>query len=63
MNRYNLYYGGYMNGSVFFHFAQYEWGGVRGLQPHVRALNHVKLPPAPFRRDINCKIPMDAAKT
>ena len=26
----------------------YEWGGVRGLHPHVRTENHGKLPPSPF---------------
>ena len=25
----------------------YEWGGVRGLQPHIRTQNHGKLPPPP----------------
>ena len=27
----------------------YEWGGVRGLQPHIRTQNHGKLPPPPPR--------------
>ena len=27
----------------------YEWGWVRGLQPHIRTQNHGKLPPPPPR--------------
>ena len=35
----------YMNGSCFSLSRVYEWGGVRGLQPHIRSQNHSKLPP------------------
>ena len=34
--RYNFHYGKYMNGSAFSLHLVYEWGGVQGLQPHVR---------------------------
>ena len=37
----------YMNGSCFSLSLVYEWGGVRGLQPHIRTQNHGKLPPPP----------------
>ena len=37
----------YMNGSCFSLILVYEWGGVRGLQPHIRTQNHGKLPPPP----------------
>ena len=36
-----------MNGSCFSLGLVYEWGGVRGLQPHIRTQNHGKLPPPP----------------
>ena len=32
----------YMNGSCFSLSLVYEWGGVRGLQPHIRTQNHGK---------------------
>ena len=35
----------YMNGSCFSLSLVYEWGGVRGLQQHIRTQNHGKLPP------------------
>ena len=42
----------YMNGSCFSLSLVYEWGRVRGLQPHIRTQYHGKLPPV---RDINVK--------
>ena len=45
MNGVNFGYGKYMNGSCFSLGLVYEWGGVRGLQQHVRNQNHGKLPP------------------
>ena len=45
MNGVNFRYGKYMNGSSFSLGLVYEWGGVRGLQPHIRTQNHGKLPP------------------
>ena len=45
MNGVNFRYGKYMNGSCFSLGLVYEWGGVRGLQPHIRTQNHGKLPP------------------
>ena len=47
MNGVNFRYGKYMNGSCFSLGLVYEWGGVRGLQPHIRTQNHGKLPPPP----------------
>ena len=47
MNGVNFRYGKYMNGSCFSLSLVYEWGGVRGLQPHIRTQNHGKLPPPP----------------
>ena len=35
----------YKNGSCFVLSLVYEWGGVRGLQPHIRTQTHGKLPP------------------
>ena len=43
----NYRYGKYMNGSCFSLGLVYEWGGVRGLQRHIRTQNHGKLPPPP----------------
>ena len=44
----------YMNGSCFSLSLVYEWGGVRGLQPHIRTQNHGKLTPPPcVRHDKN----------
>ena len=45
MNGVDFRYGKYMNGSCFSLGLVYEWGGVRGLQPHIRTQNHGKLPP------------------
>ena len=45
MNGVNFRYGKYMNGSCFSLGLVYEWGGVWGLQPHIRTQNHGKLPP------------------
>ena len=45
MNGYSFRYGKYMNGSVFKLRPVYEWGGFRGLQPHVHTQNNGKLPP------------------
>ena len=45
MNGVNFRCGKYMNGSCFSLGLVYEWGGVRGLQPHIRTQNHGKLPP------------------
>ena len=42
MNGVNFRYGKYMNGSCFSLGLVYEWGGVRGLQPHIRTQNHGK---------------------
>ena len=42
MNGVNFRYGKYMymNGSCFSLSLVYQWGGVWGLQPHVRTQNH-----------------------
>ena len=48
MNGVNFRYGKYMNGSCFSLSLVYEWGGVRGLQPHVRTQKYGKLPPPPM---------------
>ena len=53
MNRYNFRFGKYMNESVFKLRRVYEWGGVRGLQPHVRTQIHGKLLPPPPPRVLN----------
>ena len=45
MNRYNFQYDKYKNGSVCPLRLLYEWGGVRGIQPHVHAKIQGKLPP------------------
>ena len=52
MNGVNFRYGKYMNGSCFSLGLVYEWGGVRGLQPHIRTQNHGKLPPPPVRNSV-----------
>ena len=51
----NFRYGKYMNGSCFSLGLVYEWGGVRGLQPHIRTQNHGKLPPPPVLKGNNFK--------
>ena len=42
MNGVNFRYGEYMNEPCFSLSLVYEWGGVRGLQPHARTQNHGK---------------------
>ena len=49
MNGVNFRYGKYMNGSCFSLGLVYEWGGVWGLQPHIRTQNHGKWPPRDFQ--------------
>ena len=57
MNGVNFRYGKYMNGSCFSLGLVYEWGGVRGLQPHIRTQNHGKLPPRVYLYTYHCYLP------